>query len=95
MKVACLQFAPEVGKVQDNITRADSILLDAQLPFDIDWLVLPELAFTGRKPLQSVRLEHVTCTPDCGQTDMLSLRSQPDVHTGAHIPVHSYCDSED
>jgi protein N-terminal amidase len=45
MKVACLQFAPEVGKVQENIARADSILLEAQLPFDIDWLVLPELAF--------------------------------------------------
>lgn len=48
MKVACLQFAPEVGKVQENIARADSILLEAQLPFDVDWLVLPELAFTGR-----------------------------------------------
>lgn len=49
MKVACLQFAPEVGKLQENIARADSILLQAQLPFDIDWLVLPELAFTGKQ----------------------------------------------
>ena len=51
MKVACLQFAPEVGTVQENIARADSILLEAQLPFDIDWLVLPELAFTGKQPI--------------------------------------------
>lgn len=47
MKVACLQFAPDVGKLQENIARADRILLEAQLPFDVDWLVLPELAFTG------------------------------------------------
>lgn len=48
MRVACLQFAPEVGKVQENIARADSILAETQLPSDIDWLVLPELAFTGK-----------------------------------------------
>lgn len=59
MKVACLQFAPEVGKVQENIARADSILLGAQLSFDVDWLVLPELAFTGRHFKQSIKLEHV------------------------------------
>ncbi|KZM19388.1 uncharacterized protein EKO05_0002971 [Ascochyta rabiei] len=47
MKVACLQFAPEVGKLQENIARADTILRETQLPLDIAWLVLPELAFTG------------------------------------------------
>lgn len=50
MKVACLQFAAEVGKVQENVARADSILADTQLPSDLDWLVLPELAFTGKQP---------------------------------------------
>jgi protein N-terminal amidase len=60
MKLACLQFAPEVGKVQENIARADSILLEAQLPFDIDWLILPELAFTGKQAQSSVRHKHVT-----------------------------------
>ena len=55
MRVACLQFAPEVGKVQDNLARADSILSGTQLPSDIDWLVLPELAFTGKHP-EHVRL---------------------------------------
>lgn len=48
MKVACLQFAPEVGRLQENIARADRILVEAQLPVDVDWLVLPELAFTGK-----------------------------------------------
>ncbi|KAF2128464.1 carbon-nitrogen hydrolase [Dothidotthia symphoricarpi CBS 119687] len=47
MKIACLQFAPEVGKVQENMSRADSILRDTQLPSDLDWLVLPEMAFSG------------------------------------------------
>jgi protein N-terminal amidase len=47
MKIACLQFAPEVGKVQENIRRADTILQNTQIPSDLDWLVLPELAFSG------------------------------------------------
>ncbi|KAF2024930.1 carbon-nitrogen hydrolase [Setomelanomma holmii] len=47
MKIACLQFAPEVGKVQENIQRADTILRNTRIPADLDWLVLPELAFSG------------------------------------------------
>jgi len=47
MKVACLQFAPEVGRVKENIQRADSILQNTRLPSDLGWLVLPELAFSG------------------------------------------------
>jgi protein N-terminal amidase len=47
MKIACLQFAPEIGKVQENIHRADIILRNTQIPVDLDWLVLPELAFSG------------------------------------------------
>ncbi|KAH9872631.1 hypothetical protein J1614_005024 [Plenodomus biglobosus] len=47
MKVACLQFAPEVGQVQSNIHRADTLLQSTQIPADLDWLILPELAFSG------------------------------------------------
>jgi protein N-terminal amidase len=47
MKVACLQFAPELGKVQDNIRKAETILKNTHIPSDLDWLVLPELAFSG------------------------------------------------
>ena len=47
MKVACLQFAPEVGQVQANIQRADSILKATPIPADLAWLILPELAFSG------------------------------------------------
>ncbi|KAI0834650.1 carbon-nitrogen hydrolase [Hypoxylon sp. FL0890] len=46
MKIACLQFAPQVGDVDNNLNRADAILNKAN-PQDLDLLVLPELAVTG------------------------------------------------
>ncbi|KAI5924155.1 carbon-nitrogen hydrolase [Camillea tinctor] len=46
MKIACLQFAPQVGDVDNNLNRADSIL-NRSNPGELDLLVLPELAFTG------------------------------------------------
>lgn len=49
MRIGCLQFAPRVGDIDDNIHRADSVLAKAN-PEDLDnldVLVLPELAFTG------------------------------------------------
>ncbi len=52
MKIATLQFSPQVGLVKDNIARADSILSSSSTSLhDIDLLVLPELAFTGNVPL--------------------------------------------
>lgn len=52
MKIACLQFAPQVGDIDNNLNRADSVLAKAN-PEDLealDLLVLPELAFTGTRP---------------------------------------------
>lgn len=46
MRVACLQFAPLVGDVENNIALADAIL-EAANPEDLDLLVLPEMAFSG------------------------------------------------
>jgi protein N-terminal amidase len=49
MRIACLQFDPQVGEVDNNLSRADDILSKAD-PDDLDrldLLVLPELAFTG------------------------------------------------
>ena len=46
MRIACLQFNPELGKLPENIARANA-LLQAAPPKDVDILVLPELAFTG------------------------------------------------
>jgi protein N-terminal amidase len=36
-----------MGKVQENIQRAENILQNTRIPNDLDWLILPELAFTG------------------------------------------------
>lgn len=49
MRIACLQFAPQVGDIDNNLNRADSVLAKANPDDleDLDLLVLPELAFTG------------------------------------------------
>lgn len=47
MRIAVLQFAPEMGKVDQNIRKAESLLAKVHGK-TIDWLVLPELAFTGK-----------------------------------------------
>lgn len=46
MRIGCLQFAPKVGDVANNLNRADEVLNKAD-PFELDLLVLPELAFSG------------------------------------------------
>ncbi|KAF6836169.1 N-terminal amidase [Colletotrichum plurivorum] len=61
MRIGCLQFAPQVGDVDNNLNRADSVLSKADAD-DLDLLVLPELAFSGYnfKSLQQISpfLEH-------------------------------------
>ncbi|KAF2811011.1 N-terminal asparagine amidohydrolase-like protein [Mytilinidion resinicola] len=47
MKIACLQFSAELGLVEKNMRRADEILSHTNIPSNLDWLILPECAFTG------------------------------------------------
>ncbi|KAF1981026.1 carbon-nitrogen hydrolase [Aulographum hederae CBS 113979] len=47
MKVACLQFAPKLGRVDDNIDRANGLIQRAANFNHVDWLILPEMAFSG------------------------------------------------
>lgn len=50
MKIACLQFSPEVGQLRTNIAKANALIDDAvaaQRTANLDWLLLPELALTG------------------------------------------------
>jgi predicted amidohydrolase len=42
-----IQFNPQVGDVQNNIRRAEAILAEGD-PKDLDLLILPEMAFSGR-----------------------------------------------
>jgi len=48
MRVACLQFAPEHGRVRENIARAEALLQARGRDLEgLRLLVLPEMAFTG------------------------------------------------
>ncbi|KAK1778990.1 carbon-nitrogen hydrolase [Copromyces sp. CBS 386.78] len=49
MRIGCLQFAPQVGDVSNNLSRADAVLAKAdQRELEVlDLLVLPEMAFSG------------------------------------------------
>ncbi|KAM7196518.1 Carbon-nitrogen hydrolase [Naviculisporaceae sp. PSN 640] len=49
MRIGCLQFAPKVGDVSNNLNRADAVLAKADpMALDnLDLLVLPEMAFSG------------------------------------------------
>lgn len=50
MKIATLQFAPKLGEIATNFSRAESLLMREEregLLTGLDLLVLPELAFTG------------------------------------------------
>ncbi|GAB7340381.1 hypothetical protein MBLNU457_6824t1 [Dothideomycetes sp. NU457] len=46
MRVAILQFAPQLHSLESNIDKADSLIADLA-PSSVDLLVLSELAFTG------------------------------------------------
>lgn len=50
MRIGCLQFAPQVGDVQNNLSLAEDVLgkVDPQELESLDLLVLPELAFSGK-----------------------------------------------
>ncbi|KAK8199469.1 carbon-nitrogen hydrolase [Phyllosticta capitalensis] len=50
MKVACLQFNPQVGDFQGNVVKANTLLRDAEERGELQnlsWLLLPEMALTG------------------------------------------------
>lgn len=55
MRIGCLQFAPQVGDVDNNLNRADAVLSRAN-PDDLDVLVLPELAFSGKSFIETLPL---------------------------------------
>ncbi|KAL7269057.1 hypothetical protein RUND412_008294 [Rhizina undulata] len=46
MRIACLQFNPQLGDIAHNLQRAETIISRAA-PIDINLLILPEMAFSG------------------------------------------------
>ncbi|KAL9021026.1 MAG: hypothetical protein Q9185_001694 [Variospora sp. 1 TL-2023] len=65
MRIATLQFSPKLGRVQENIVRADALLasVPAASLSNLGLLVLPELAFTGYNHTLSSILPHLE--PSC------------------------------
>lgn len=61
MRIGCLQFAPQVGDVDNNLNRADAVLSKAN-PEDLDILVLPEMAFSGMVVLSVLALYFPACS---------------------------------
>lgn len=52
MKIGCLQFDPKLGEWEKNQAKASSLLEDVSAG-DLDLVVLPEMAFSGRRPSHS------------------------------------------
>ena len=51
MKIAVLQFAPQLGQIQENLEQADKLLTEAKAAGrldDVQLIIGPELAFTGK-----------------------------------------------
>lgn len=46
MRIACLQFNPQLGNIAHNLKRAEDIIFRAA-PVKLDFLILPEMAFSG------------------------------------------------
>ena len=53
MRIGCLQFAPKLGQVEENIRKAD-FLLEGTSATELDLLVLPEMAFSGNTSFGSL-----------------------------------------
>lgn len=64
MRIGCLQFAPVKGDVNNNLSRADAVLLKENAE-NLDLLVLPELAFSGTS-----RLSHLAVYPTTAGDDL-------------------------
>ncbi|EON66004.1 hypothetical protein W97_05247 [Coniosporium apollinis CBS 100218] len=47
MSIAILQFCPFYKNVEASMQKANQLLSEAQFMRQLDWLVLPEMAFTG------------------------------------------------
>lgn len=75
MRIACLQFAPQVADVENNLTKADAILNEADSDdLDLDLLVLPELAFTGETRPFPFSTGFMTSSPNPSSAVRLQLQ---------------------
>lgn len=88
MRIGCLQFAPQVGDVEGNLSRADAALSRAD-PDDLDsldLLVVPEMAFSGRPQAPPLLTSVATALSHGAQVSLTPRRVQLHV-TQPHLPV--------
>ncbi|KAI4192135.1 MAG: hypothetical protein LQ348_003261 [Seirophora lacunosa] len=76
MRIASLQFSPELGRVEENVARADALLasVPAASLANLDLLVLPELAFTGYNHTLPSILPHLEPT-SAGPSTQWAIRT--------------------
>lgn len=87
MRIGCLQFAPQVGDVDNNLNRADSVLSKAN-PDDLDLLVLPELAFSGESSWETISIRPLpsrTAIPTSSCADTHTLCVLPNLPRGLTV----------
>lgn len=73
MRIACLQFSAKLGKVEDNIARANALLEELSISH-LDLLILPELAFTGALSSQDMVIDSIDREVLQATTSSLSQR---------------------
>ena len=58
MKVACVQFFPQLGQVQENVERVRNLTAKIRAE-QVDLLVLPEMALTGTSCVLTIWAMHM------------------------------------
>lgn len=71
LRIACVQFSPTLGKVEDNIAKVKKLL--SEVTRDIDLLVLPELSLTGYNFSSPREIEPFLESSSSGPTYSLAL----------------------
>ncbi|KAI0050415.1 carbon-nitrogen hydrolase [Auriscalpium vulgare] len=87
LKIAVVQFSPKIGRVEENIRRAEKICADIQ-PRSVDLLCLPEMSFSGYVFANSKAISPVLESPQTGPTSVFcaQLAARLQCHVAAGYP---------
>ncbi|KAK0735540.1 carbon-nitrogen hydrolase, partial [Apiosordaria backusii] len=99
MRIACLQFSPQVGEVSKNISKADAVLAAsaAELEEGIDLLVLPEMAFSGYNFRTRAHITPYLESPSTGPSSSWAKQKAQSLNCTVAVgypELHSHTDHE-